>query len=83
MRGGRQKKSGVPETVRRWYRKIGAKGGQAGKGTDIRRELMRANARKRWAREKARKAKEKAELSRIMVPAPTPVPASVPQVGFK
>lgn len=43
-------KSACPEAVRRWYRSIGSKGGQAGKGSALRKEISRQNARKRWAK---------------------------------
>lgn len=42
-----------PEAVRRWYRSIGSKGGQAGKGSEARREVGRASAKKRWAKIRA------------------------------
>jgi hypothetical protein len=54
------------ERMRRWYRSIGSKGGQAGKGTEKRRELMRQNAYKRWAKEREQKAIEAAELRKKM-----------------
>jgi len=83
-------KKDIPEAVRRWYKKIGAKGGQAGKGTEKRRELMRQNARKRWAAYKQAKKNEEAQLRKILkaprtrVPVPSPLPsATLPQVGFK
>jgi hypothetical protein len=63
--------------MRKWYRRIGAKGGQAGKGTEIRRELMRKNIAKRWRMEKERKAKEAAELAKLLAG------AAIPEVGFK
>jgi hypothetical protein len=43
----------VSLTIRKWYRKIGALGGAAGKGTERRRELMRRNIRIRWRTERA------------------------------
>jgi hypothetical protein len=42
-----------PTAVRRWYQSIGSKGGQAGKGTERRREVGRISAKKRWAKIKA------------------------------
>lgn len=72
----------IPESVRRWYRRIGAKGGQAGKGTELRKEIMRNNARKRWAAVKKAKANDKAELRKIFVGVPRTVP-DMPKVGFK
>jgi hypothetical protein len=48
-----EKKKEIPAAVRRWYRAIGAKGGQAGRGTPERKELMRQNALKRWAKHRA------------------------------
>lgn len=39
--------------VSNWYKVIGARGGRAGKGTALRRELNRRAARIRWAKRKA------------------------------
>lgn len=75
-------KKDIPESVRRWYRRIGAKGGQAGKGTEIRKNLMRQNALKRWAAVKKAKANEKEQLRNIFVGIPKSVP-DMPRVGFK
>ena len=68
----------IPESIRRWYRKIGAKGGQAGKGTEVRRELMRRNAHLRWDAVKRAKAREEEQLRKIFVRVPR-----MPRVGFK
>lgn len=46
-------KTACPEAVRRWYRAIGSKGGQAGKGTEERKRLSRQNAKKRWDKVRA------------------------------
>jgi hypothetical protein len=70
-------KKDIPESVRRWYRRIGARGGLAGKGTEIRREIMRTNANKRWAKHRKAKEAEEAELKKVFVRVPLPV------VGFK
>jgi hypothetical protein len=72
----------IPEPVRRWYRKIGAMGGQAGKGTELRRELMRRNANKRWAGERKRKAIQEERFREILVRIPANTP-HLPRVGFK
>jgi len=58
----------IPPQVRRWYRKIGAMGGQAGRGTETRRELMRANAYKRWAKHRVAQAVEAKALKKIFTP---------------
>jgi len=71
-------KKDIPEAVRRWYRQIGSKGGQAGKGTEKRRELMRQNANKRWKAHRQAQAKEAAELKKILLPVP-----AAPPVGLK
>jgi hypothetical protein len=69
-------KKNIPESVRRWYRSIGAKGGQAGKGTERRRELMRQNAHKRWNAYKKTRIAEENELRQIFVRKPaTGIPA--------
>lgn|SRR5215469_2898386 len=65
-----------PENVRRWYRAIGSKGGQAGKGTELRREIARRSARKRWDAVKAsgganwQKPKGKPKKKRPQAPPP-------------
>jgi hypothetical protein len=69
-------KKDIPEQVRRWYRRIGAKGGQAGKGTEVRRELMRENANKRWAKHRQAQAEEAKALKELMRP-------TLAEVGFK
>lgn len=74
-------KKDIPEAVRRWYRRIGAKGGQAGKGTETRRELMKTNARKRWTKYKKTKRAEEAELRKLFLRAKAA--KSLPKVGFK
>lgn len=38
-----------PPSVRRYFQRIGSMGGQAGKGTELRKEISRRNAKKRWA----------------------------------
>jgi len=42
-----------PPSVRRYFQRIGSMGGQAGKGTELRKEISRRNAKKRWAMVKA------------------------------
>lgn len=46
------------EVVSKWYQKIGAMGGKAGKGTRLRRELNRRAAQIRWAKAKNSAATE-------------------------
>jgi len=82
----------TPE-LRAYYRRIGARGGQAGKGTRVRIELMRANANKRWAKYRIAQASAKAKAKQA---AKKPVPKkaspkfvavpsiqSQPVIGFK
>jgi hypothetical protein len=71
----------IPESVRRWYRRIGAMGGKAGKGKPERRELMRRAINIRWARVKKAKAAEKKELKKIFVRKPGA--PEMPAIGFK
>ena len=71
-----------PESVRRWYRSIGSKGGQAGKGTEKRRTVARKAAKKRWSAIRAnggvswsqpdrpKKKRPQAKLPKRMVPIP-------------
>lgn len=61
----------TPE-VRRWYQKIGARGGQAGKGTAVRSKLMSDAAHARWDKAKAKKAKERKAAR-----------SEAPAIGFK
>lgn len=72
----------IPESVRRWYRRIGAKGGQAGKGTELRRELMRRNARKRWDKVKKAKANEEVQLRKIFT-RKAAASGGLPAIGLK
>jgi hypothetical protein len=83
----------MPEAVRRWYQKIGAMGGQAGKGTETRRELMRRNAHIRWNKYRKTLAKEMQTKIKKLVPKEKPaakiqtgqVPSiqGQPVIGFK
>jgi len=68
----------MSEDLRRWYRKIGARGGQAGKGTEERREIMRKNAHIRWNKWRKAKAAEEAKVEKLLSR-----PAPPPAVGFK
>lgn len=57
-------KSEITESVRRYMQSIGSKGGQAGKGSEIRREIGRRIARARWAAIRANGGKNWAKPKR-------------------
>lgn len=46
----------LSKDIRAYFAKIGAKGGSASKGTELRRELNRKAAQARWAKHKAKAA---------------------------
>jgi hypothetical protein len=71
----------MTKDLKRWFRSIGSKGGQAGKGTKKRSDLMRENAHKRWAKQREREAQEEAEDKKLM--ASVGVPEVAPEIGFK
>jgi hypothetical protein len=71
-------KAQITESVRRWYREIGAKGGHSGKGTELRKAISRQNALKRWKLAKAagkttwEKTKKRSKNTRFRITPPPP-----------
>lgn len=70
----------LTEEARRWYRKIGSMGGQAGKGTQLRREINRRASLIRWSAVKQAKANEETELRKIFT---RRFSEPMPKIGLK
>jgi hypothetical protein len=52
--------SEIHQEVRKYFQQIGSKGGAAGKGSELRRELNRRAARIRWKKHRKKKSEKNA-----------------------